>query len=83
MWLIKTTPLNWNHVCAAVLLLNKNRIKCDVMMIELKMHILEAFNAEAISLINPLRTTGRLVKTNEVSIFKPIRGIVRMNVLNS
>ena len=30
--------------------------------------------------LNPLRTTGRLVKTNEVSILKPIRDIVRMVV---
>ena len=31
--------------------------------------------------MNPLRTTGRLVKMNALSIFKPIRDIVRM-VLN-
>ena len=30
--------------------------------------------------LNPLRTTARLVKTNEVSILKPIRNIVRMVV---
>ena len=29
---------------------------------------------------NPLRTNRRLVKMNEVSIFKPIRDIVRMVV---
>ena len=29
-------------------------------------------------ILNPLRTTGRFVKTNEVFISKPIRDIVRM-----